>query len=106
MTEDIGKRMVVEGEGLINIFHEVFRKNMQYMLRFFSFIWVVTIIILFVMGHYDYDNTDTADGTRSGMKLRTDHQTKCQYLETDHGGITPRLNSRGEHMCGQHLARP
>lgn len=47
---------------------------------------------------------DATDGEhRSGLGLRTDHGTGCQYLVTPWGGITPRLDRQGQHMCG---ARP
>lgn len=37
------------------------------------------------------DRDDTDGQERSGLKLRTDHGTGCQYLETVRGGITPRM---------------
>lgn len=45
------------------------------------------------------DSTDSLYGGRSGVKLRTDYGTGCQYLETSFGGITPRLDAQGEHIC-------
>jgi hypothetical protein len=47
------------------------------------------------------DDTDTEDGPRSGVNLRTDHGTGCQYLADPMGGITPRLDASGEHICGE-----
>lgn len=47
-----------------------------------------------------WDGTDDrAAGQRSGMRLRTDHGTGCQYLETRDGGITPRLTRDGKQYC-------
>lgn len=45
------------------------------------------------------DATDNANGARSGVRLRTDHGTGCQYLETSGGGITPRLGRDGVQVC-------
>jgi hypothetical protein len=44
-----------------------------------------------------HDSTD-APGQHSGMVLRTDHLTGCQYLG---GGsaLTPRLDQTGKPMC-------
>jgi len=48
------------------------------------------------------DDTDPPDG-RSGMGLRIDHRTGCQYLTTPgllgEAAITPRLDSAGRHIC-------
>lgn len=46
--------------------------------------------------------TDSTDSTeaRSGMGLHTDALTGCQYLSTPKGGITPRLDASGRHLCG------
>lgn len=43
------------------------------------------------------DDTDPAGG-RSGMHLRTDALTGCQYLSEPRGGITPRVDRSGRHM--------
>ena len=44
-----------------------------------------------------YDNTDDKEnGIRSGMVLKTDYGTGCQYLVTVLGGITPRYKSDGK----------
>lgn len=43
------------------------------------------------------DATDPPHG-RSGMRLHTDHETGCQYLSR--GGLTPRLDRDGKHICG------
>lgn len=66
-------------------------------------IWLgSTLIIVKVaeeLGLRPLDATDARDGTRSGVKLRTDHGTGCQYLETADGGITPRLDPTGRQVC-------
>ena len=44
-----------------------------------------------------YDSTDDKEnGIRSGMMLKTDYGTGCQYLVTVLGGITPRYKSDGK----------
>lgn len=52
------------------------------------------------------DDTDPPNG-RSGMGLRTDHRTGCQYLTSvsvfGESSITPRLDSSGRHICNAAL---
>ena len=48
-------------------------------------------------GSFDMDSTDGSE--RSGLALHTDAKTGCQYLSTAQGGITPRLDSNGKHVC-------
>lgn len=44
------------------------------------------------------DSTDPANG-RSGLELRTDAMTGCQYLESSDGALTPRLGRNGKQVC-------
>lgn len=65
--------------------------------------WViVTLVALISIGVFsaivDHDNTDPPDG-RSGMQLYTDALTGCQYLGKPAGGLTPRLDRNGQHIC-------
>jgi hypothetical protein len=47
-----------------------------------------------------YDDTDNPEaGEVSGLILRTDHGTGCQYLETRKGGIVPRFKQGGTQIC-------
>lgn len=50
------------------------------------------------------DDTDPPDG-RSGMVLRTDALTGCQYLANPgilgHSALTPRLDEHGNHVCSK-----
>lgn len=51
-----------------------------------------------------YDDTDdVSTKTRSGVLLITDYGTGCQYLATGGlfgaYGITPRMDSDGNHIC-------
>jgi hypothetical protein len=61
---------------------------------------ILGLAILFVLSLIPLgkDDTDPENG-RSGMRPRTDARTGCQYLETSQGGITPRLDSSGRHIC-------
>lgn len=47
------------------------------------------------------DATDPPSGARSGMLLRTDNGTGCQYLETKDGALSPRMGPDGKQVCGQ-----
>lgn len=47
-----------------------------------------------------YDDSDPPGG-RSGLTPKTDHLTGCQYLESPKGGLTPRLDAQGQHVCRQ-----
>lgn len=60
---------------------------------------VVGFIITAALNYFEvgYDSTDGE--ARSGMRLHTDALTGCQYLSNPQGGITPRLNQNGQHLC-------
>lgn len=46
------------------------------------------------------NDTDPPDGY-SGLSVLIDTKTGCQYLTArEDGGITPRLDKKGKHMCG------
>jgi len=69
-----------------------------------SFVIPIAAIVVILVGvRYlnPYDGTDDAKNKlRSGATLVTDYGTGCQYLKGTFGGITPRLNANGEHICG------
>lgn len=44
------------------------------------------------------DDFDPTNG-RSGLKIYTDHRTGCQYIGAGSGGLTPRLDANGKHIC-------
>lgn len=65
--------------------------------------WFVSIMLVAASGvainHYSSrDSSDTAE-ERSGLNVRTDALTGCQYLETAHGAITPRMDRTGAQIC-------
>lgn len=53
------------------------------------------------LGWREADDTDLSTSVRSGVALRVDHGTGCQYLETSQGHIIPRVDASGKHMCGR-----
>jgi hypothetical protein len=62
----------------------------------------VALVLTLLANTFDWnvDSTDIDGWNRSGLTLRTDHGTGCQYLVTKSGGVTPRIDSRGNPMCG------
>lgn len=50
-------------------------------------------------GWGEYDNTDARRGEHSGLRLRTDALTGCQYLQAG-DALTPRLDASGRQICG------
>jgi len=64
-----------------------------------TFIKIVLLIVVVSFGMNLFgvkvDDTDKNKWTRSGMRLRTDHGTGVQYLESADGVLTPRLNADG-----------
>jgi hypothetical protein len=51
------------------------------------------------------DETDPPQG-RSYLLILTDHATGCQYLTSGRGGLTPRLDASGQHMCSKTEGQP
>lgn len=56
-------------------------------------LWIVVLIT-----DFGKDDTDPPGG-RSGLALKIDHGTGCQYLVASWGGITPRLDRDGKQVC-------
>ena len=54
--------------------------------------------ILFSWVRHNADETDEAT-VRSGLGLRTDFGTGCEYLESRFGGLIPRVAATGNHIC-------
>lgn len=70
--------------------------------------WIITVIIfysvfvLFQDIFFEYDDTDDKfNEIRSGMMLRIDYGTGCQYLESTWGHLEPRKDKNGNHICKQ-----
>lgn len=56
---------------------------------------LVAFTVVFLGWVLPYDSTDPPGG-RSGMTIRVDHATGCEYLSRR--GLTPRLDGQGRHM--------
>ena len=70
-----------------------------YLFKIPFFVWIV--LVLFILSWLQpYDNTDDVEnGKRSGMVLKTDYGTGCQYLKAGFlRGLTPRLDGNGHHV--------
>ena len=66
----------------------------------------LAIIVIGSLAEFTPFGRDDSDptkgwGARSGLKIYTDHRTGCQYLSTASGGLTPRLDKHGQHICGE-----
>jgi hypothetical protein len=68
--------------------------------------WVITFLLIVtatyvadrVLHFLPRDDSDTPTKF-SGMTIRTDALTGCEYLESGSGSLTARLNSSGEQIC-------
>lgn len=61
--------------------------------------WLIVIAALQAIYHFAPVLRDSSDGdSRSGMKVAVDAMTGCHYLRAS-GGITPRLDREGRHVC-------
>lgn len=56
------------------------------------------LLSLWPWASLERDDTDPPNG-RSGMHLYRDHATGCEYVGGKNGGITPRIDNQGHHMC-------
>lgn len=65
-----------------------------------AIIYLLTVVIALIISLTDYgrDSSDEKDGKRSGLKIRTDYLTMCQYFETSKGGIIARTDKDGNHV--------
>lgn len=80
-----------------------FIEAVEYMGKKFSwhiFILIVCLSIGILLGDFFKFGYDSTDGkSRSGLGLYTDNLTGCQYLSAKNSGITPRVDSEGNHIC-------
>ena len=58
----------------------------------------VILLCIYLFRNTEKDATDPPNG-RSNLDLLIDHETGCHYLRANGGGITPRLNANGKHIC-------
>lgn len=64
-------------------------------------LWVVVLMVFLTLtSNFFKIGWDSTDGeSRSGLGLHTDNLTGCQYLSSPRGGLAPRLDNTGEHIC-------
>lgn len=60
-------------------------------------LWVIGFLLAIFFVPYD-DTDDIENRERSGLGLKTDNKTGCQYLTNGWSGITPRLDREGNHV--------
>jgi len=71
----------------------------RWLVGWFAFALVFTqFLSLTPLKKDDSDPEPEGWGRRSGIQVRTDSLTGCQYLETTSGGITPRVDGNGRHV--------
>ena len=65
--------------------------------------WIVVLVFfLTLMSNFFKVGWDSTDGeSRSGLGLPTDNLTGCQYLSSPRGGLVPRSDKNGTHICNQ-----
>lgn len=59
----------------------------------------IALAPLFLAGCLQGGDSDMPDSRRSGVLVRHDALTGCQYLEGSRGGLTPRLDATGKQVC-------
>lgn len=64
----------------------------------FWFLVALCLFLIYICPASPRDDTDPPEG-RSGMALFIDNRTGCHYLGNPLGGITPRLDGKGRHIC-------
>lgn len=68
-------------------------------MRWWQYAILVTLGFILFSKMAPYDDTDPPGG-RSGMGLRTDNLTGCQYLMSPSGNLTPRMADDGKTHLG------
>lgn len=73
--------------------YKAFKRDLLFALVVFSLFQ-----FLYSLTDFGKDDTDPPEG-RSGLAPRVDYKTGCQYLESSSGGLTPRMQKDGTHLC-------
>ena len=68
-------------------------------LKLMTIISILFILIITIIISIPIDSTDMSKSNRSGMSLYIDNLTGCHYLSTLFGGLTPRMDRNGNHIC-------
>lgn len=77
-----------------------FAMGVHFYIAVFLTVAVALVALIHWIAPSPRDATDSPTA-RSGVTLRTDYGTGCQYLETSEGGITPRLDRTGRQVCAE-----
>jgi len=64
-------------------------------------LWILVIVFIdyLLFNWFDWRKDSTDGEYRSGMEIRIDYLTGCEYLATGGGGLTPRLRDDGSQIC-------
>lgn len=73
--------------------------NLGHIIGISSILWLLIGWGVKSLAPRPYDDTDNGN-QRSGLEVRTDHLTGCQYLVADRGGLTPRMAADGKKHIG------
>lgn len=65
------------------------------------FIIVFTFLFTFIANTFKIGFDSTDGESRSGMKIYIDNMTGCEYLGSQTGGLTPRLDKNSNHICNE-----
>lgn len=77
----------------------VLKEYTSWLLGWFTVAMIISLVIRWLPIFRDDSDEPGWFGNRSGIKPVTDNLTGCQYLITSEGGITPRLDADGKHVC-------
>lgn len=95
--------LIGEGQALI------ITEGIKGAIKWFAALYFLGIVLLAVgivaFNHLSPRDSSDTETERSGMTVRTDALTGCQYLESSKGFLTPRLDGDNMPVCGED-ARP
>lgn len=105
MTDELNLKLSLNEDNAA----KVITKGITGAIKWFAVMWLIGLAFTAAMGWFadrygPRDSTDTA-AERSGMTLRTDALTGCQYLESRTGYLTPRLDSDKMIVCNEDVLK-
>lgn len=69
-------------------------------IRAIGWMFILGVVVASVAAKFlPTDATDLSKDQRSGLTLRTDYGTGCEYLQGSSGQLTPRLDRAGHQIC-------
>jgi hypothetical protein len=81
----------------LELYEKIKEDLKAYLLKVFA--TYVVIVLAYTVIPATTDSTDSGIFSRSGVSLRIDYGTGCHYLEGAGGGLTPRVDKEGNHIC-------